>query len=612
MNPTLILMAVRAALRLARAGDQAFGQYARDRDVMLPLVKEVQFSDRDRVRGFFDMNPDLLTADLQPAWKSFNAQPGAPRIPGDFELLAVERVRQETLKNAALAPLADDAAGLWLVKQWSDSTRPVGPLARMVLTIVDVAAEFAAQDPKLFGIGGNAEVLVQALATHVAEMLPDDPDAPLGPRELLGERLAAMFLKASLSALSEHPDALIEQEHVQVLVKSTLPKLVDSFPATLEEQVKWRNVMDALLGPVANEAMSLVAQDPRAYFGRQFGDDGLLGPLTRSYLQSAAELGLDRTFGKAGAVALYKATVSLAAARPELFVGTPDKSSAKLLAGVFADLAVVARDHSPPFDRDLIAQLAATTLETVGREGSTLLDPDKPWEKVLSQTLTPVLASVVQALRTSDSGALKRLRSPASIESFVRILVTQVARTPGMITSTNNVEVNRLVSAVAAAMAADENLLLSQEEWLAIVAAAAEEVAANPGRLLGVSGAGAAGSLLATLLTDLVRVANEQWKEKGRAGGTVLFGPTLKESMLIAIRASASQSAAALLNTARLKDLAEGLTELMAEKLGKFGSKEWLCVYRALIMQVIETGTLATLDETTINAALAAPAGVPA
>jgi hypothetical protein len=121
-----------------------------------------------------------------------------------------------------------------------------------------------------------------------------------------------------------------------------------------------------------------------------------------------------------------------------------------------------------------------------------------------------------------------------------------------------------------------------------------------------------AGSLLATLLKDLVVVANEQWQAQGRAGGTVLFGPTLKEAMLIAIRASASQSAAALLNSARLKELAEGLAKQVSEKLGKYGSKEWLCVYRSLIVQVIETGTLPTLDDTTINAALAAITGAPA
>ena len=38
MDPTLVVMAVRAALRLVRTGEQAFGQYARDRDAILKEV----------------------------------------------------------------------------------------------------------------------------------------------------------------------------------------------------------------------------------------------------------------------------------------------------------------------------------------------------------------------------------------------------------------------------------------------------------------------------------------------------------------------------------------------------------------------------------------------
>jgi hypothetical protein len=359
--------------------------------------------------------------------------------------------------------------------------------------------------------------------------------------------------------------------------------------------------------------MTVVAQNPRAFFGQRFGDDGLLGPLTRTYLMKAAEQGLDATFTKAGVVSLYRATLAFAAARPDLFIGTPDDATERFLTAVFQDLATVTRNHSPPFDTNLLAQLGATTLEIAGRQASTLIDPTKPWENVLGQMLTPVVAATVNALRTGNSGGLKQLASPASIEAFIRIIVTQIARTPGMITSTGNVEVNRLVAAVAAAMAADENLLLTQDDWLTIVAAAAEEVAANPGRLLGIKGTGTDGTLLSIVLGDLIKVASEQWKKSGREGGAVLFGPTLREAVIVAIRASAGQAADAMFNAAKLKQLATQITTLVAEKAGKYGSKEWLCLYRVLITQVILTGALADpLDETTINAALADALGVRA
>ncbi|MET0657418.1 MAG: hypothetical protein ABW110_04580 [Steroidobacteraceae bacterium] len=611
MNPTLVIMAVRAALRLARSGEQAFGQYARDRDAMLPLIASVQFPQVDVVRGFFLMNENLVSATVRPAWEALKkAGPGV--IPRDFDLVAAEYARAQALQDPAIKPMADEFAGWWVVKQWGRGKEPPGPLARVVLTIVDVAAEFAAHDPKLFGVGGNAEVLVRALATHIAELVPDDTNN-LGPKNLLGERLVGLFLKSALRALSEHPEALVEQQHVQQLVKSTLPKLVDALPATLAEQVKWREVMDTLLGPVAAEAMTAVAQDPRAFFGRRFGDEGLLGPLTRTYLLKAAEQGLDQTFTKAGVVTLYRATLAFAAARSDLFIGKPADASDRFLATVFQDLVAVAKDHSPPFDGNLLAHLGASTLEIAARQGSALLDPTKPWDSVIAKTLTPVVAATVRALRSGNSGGLKQLASPTSLEAFIRIIVAQIARTPGMVTSSDNGEVNRLVAAIAATMAADDNLLLSQDDWLVIVAAAAEEVAANPDRLLAVKATGSDGTLLATLLRDLILVAGEQWKKNAREGGTVLFGATLREAMVIAIRASAGQAVDAMFNAAKLKQLAAQITTLVAEKAGKYGSKEWLCLYRVLIMQVIHTGALAEpLDEITINAALAAATGVPA
>jgi hypothetical protein len=608
VNPTLVLMAVRAALRLGRAGQQAFGQYARDRDAMLPLLNIVQFPKRDLVRGFFEINPDLISSDLRGYWESFIRKQGARRLAGDFDVVAAEYVRLQALEDAKVKPLADEFAGLWMVQQWSRGEEPPGPVARVVLTIVDVAAEFAAHDPTLFGVGGNAEVLVKALATRVADLVPDTADA-LGPRNLLGERLAGLFLKAGLGALSEHPEAIVEDAHLQRLVASTLPKLVESLPATLDKQVKWRNVVESLLGPVASEAMRTVVENPQAFFGGKFGDDDLLGALTRTYLLKAADVGLQDVLTKAGAVQLYKATVQLAAARPELFIGKADDASEEFVAAVFHDLALTLELSVGPLDRQLIATLAATTIETAAREGASLLDPGKPWRNVVSQTLTPVVAALAEALRAGESGALMRLRSGANVEAMVRIVVAQMARTPGMITSTDNIEVNRLVSAIAGAMAKDEHLLLSHEDWMGILAIAAQEVAANPGRLVGVTGSGAAASLLATLLSDLLFVASEQWKQNGRAGGTVLFGATLREAMLITIRATAGQSAAALLNAAKVKELAAQLTELVATKAGRYGSKEWLCLYRALIMQVVESGSVAQLDEATIDAALAA-AGV--
>jgi hypothetical protein len=234
-----------------------------------------------------------------------------------------------------------------------------------------------------------------------------------------------------------------------------------------------------------------------------------------------------------------------------------------------------------------------------------LLDPDKPWQNLLASTLTPTLTAIADALKQHDTGAAKRLVSGDALKEMVRIVVAQIARTPGMVTSTDNAEVNGLVSAVAGAMAQDANLLLSHDDWMQILAIAAEEVAANPGRLIPKKIGGAARNLLAELLGDLASVAADQWKQRGRTG-SVLFGPTLREAMTIALRAAAGNSAAALANRAGLKDLAVKLSDLVAARPDQLGSKEWLRLYRALIVKVLESGAIKKIDDTIVRTVLSA------
>ena len=85
MNPMLVVMAVRAALRLARTGEQAFGQFARDRAVMLPMIKKVEFPATDVIRGVLLANEALMNPSAKDAWDSFRKRPGAKPVAGETE-----------------------------------------------------------------------------------------------------------------------------------------------------------------------------------------------------------------------------------------------------------------------------------------------------------------------------------------------------------------------------------------------------------------------------------------------------------------------------------------------------------------------------------------------
>lgn len=590
MDPTIVMMGVQAAVRLGRAGHTAFEQHARDRDVLLPMVNAVKISPRAEMMVFLEVNSDDISEDLRGYWDSFRGR--GPHLAGDIDMMASEYFRIVSLKNHGAQAFADEAAGYWMVSQWGKDG-PVGPLGRIVVTMADVALEFAAHDPTLFGISGRAEPVIKALALHLADLVPDDTD-DLGAKNLLGERLAGIFLRASLKAMSDHPEALIEEQHLQMLVKNTLPKLLEQLPDGLDLPPK-RDVIEALLGPVANAALATLADRPVAFFGSHFDADEPLGALTRTFLLKAADIGLGQTFTKAGAVELYRSALRLAAARPELFLGAPGDAADKLVTALFQGLAGTLEQHSPPFDHATVTELLVTTVDAIGASSGLVLDANKPWDHVFGQVLSQVLGALGESLRTGDRGALMRLKSGDGLRKFVRIVLDQAAKTPGMMVEGSE-DVQRIVAAVAGAMAKDEYLLLSGDDWLIILAVAAEEVAANPARLFGLKSDAAATDIATPLIESLLLVASTQWKDLGRSGGTVLFGPTLREAIVVTLRTASGNAKAAFDNRVMLRQLVEVLNGIVAANPGYYGSKEWLRVYRVLILRVLQDGALGTID----------------
>jgi hypothetical protein len=161
-----------------------------------------------------------------------------------------------------------------------------------------------------------------------------------------------------------------------------------------------------------------------------------------------------------------------------------------------------------------------------------------------------------------------------------------------------------MVGSVASAMAADEHLLLAPEDWLAIAAVAAEEAAANPQRLFDSDAATPGDSVGAQLIQDLLSVAGPGFVQGRRAGG-VLFGMTLREAIIVTLRAAAGNVKAAADTRAAVKQLANVLADLVQAHRDQFGSKEWLFLYRSLLPRVLQGSAFAGLTPQQANQLLA-------
>jgi hypothetical protein len=560
------------------------------------------FRQIDFIRNtFFPDHADLLTG--SGAFAKYWSGTAPTAVPGAMEALyigAVKLFAEDQAKKKQVSPRRGvEIGGAVMIKQWGDGKGPVGPIGRMVLTMADIGLEFVGANPSLLGVGGNGEKLLGALATNLSDMIPDDGDA-MGPKSQLADRFVGIFLRAGLQTLNDQPGLVVREDHLQQLIRNTLPPIIAALPSGLAEQSRWRDVADALLGPAASAAISTVAANPAAFLGATFDPNRAIGALTQAMLKQAATTGLKEEFTEAGFIGLYQAALGVAAARPELFLGRPGTSADQLASDLFAKVAGTLKTAAPPFNSDLGTALAVDVLDTVKQDGPRFFEKEGPWENTVGTMALQVIDGLKVGLTDPASGGIKSVLSQQQLVELAHTFLAQAAKTPGMVAG-ESTELQAIVGGVAKAMAEDKDLLLAPDDWLAIASVAAEEAAANPQRLFKINATTPAGAIGSEVIKDLLSVAAVELAKGGRKGGGVLFGATLREAITVALRSAAGNAKAAVDNQAALKGLAETLSDLVRTHPEQYGSKEWLSLYQSLIGRVLHGGPIGPLTEAEIR-----------
>ncbi len=686
MTPAMIFFAIQAAIRLGRAGNQSLLQYARDREVLLPSVIQVPVGRKETIRARI-MNSGNVPEALQESWIRFVNTPEKDIKLRDYEAIETYMISldgADSQNKPRLDSEAKDAAtAYWMVRQWSENKAPIGPGGRFALAIANVAIDYVALEPSLFGANGRAEPLIKALAENFKDLIPDNVDE-LGSRNQAGERLAQLFFQGGLKAIAAHPEAIFEEAHLKDLVADVLPVLANRLPTKSEDIFK-RDALLELAESVSQAAVGSLAKNQEAFLGRKFADGKALGALTRVFLLQVAQDGIDKTLQKQGMLSFYQASLALIGERPELVAGKEDHEIQDFLRPMVAGVAKLLSNHKGGFDEAALRTLAGDALLIAAHNSTVFLRADDDWSKVLENSLDPILSALKTSLDAGNPVALKRLVSGDGLLVFARIVLTQVAKTPGMLTGSNaekkkiddmvkalaeamtqdqallltkegwftivevaattsgvallpeivkqmrthlidadgapknplanndflvalirilleqvaarpgivldadKAELQRIVATIARAIATDKDLLLTREDWLAVASSVATEAASNPGRLFGFDPKAPQTALVEPLIQGLLRVAAEQWRGAIQVPGPkpVLFGATLREAILTVCTVAAGNVAAALANAAKIDELAKGLARVVADVPQRFGSKEWLRLYRLLLPDIV-------------------------
>ncbi len=595
MDPALIVLGIRAVVRVSRTASAAYAQYVRDRAVLLPSLDYPPFGTLDFIRDML-AEPDERWRILGdgPLAGSWDADTNAPRrdVPGAEEALYLAAVQIFAQRRAVAAKLAPErgaeVAGEQLIAQWGKDEGPMRPLGRLVSVLADVALEFVGANPGVLGVGGNGEKLLGAFAANLAELIPDDA-ADRGPRSQFAEQVVGIVLRAGLDTLSRKPETVAGSRTLQQLVRTIVPPVVRQLPATLSEQSRWRDVVESLLGPAAGAAIATVAVEARALPGPEAGG-GALGALTQAMLEEANRQGGASRLTEAGWVGLYRTALGLAVERPELF-GRTDAPLATAQA-LFRGVGAVLGGAPPPFDGDLGGDVAVAALEAV-RTGGTRGVDGAAWPQGVAALVGQVTAGIAAGLYDPASGPRGPL-SRRQLGDLARLFVTQAARVPGLVAGAGQ-ELGGLVETVARLIARDEHGLLAPDDWLSIASTAANEGLAQPGRLFDAAHGGPGVAAVTALLSAAAAADRTQ--------GDVLFGTTLRDATVAALRAAAGSTAKPARTEAAIRDLAVRLTAIARDRPGRVGSAQWLSLFRSTVAGVIEAGAV-HLDDRRVDALL--------
>jgi len=613
MSTTLIVGGVQAILRAAQAGADLYSEHARDHDVFLPNLELPAGSRSIQLHSFCMDNPQLASSvpQLAAIWDAVNKELNSTApidIDNAYTAMLKHKAKIQLIEEGRESGDADREADLLasgrMIEQWRKERKPPSPLIRMALTLTDIGLEYVSANPTILGVSTSGEKLIVSFATHMSSLIPDDV-REFGPVTDFADRLVGIFLRAGLGTLSSNSSAVFKDEDIAKLLVGVAKPIVDALPNDIAQQIQYRDLVDVLAGPSAEAAFRLLAENTESYLGKDFANDKALGVVTSALfeeVQTTVENGtIVDVFGEQGLIRLYQAGLGVAVQQPGLFLADDSDAKKELFKDLISGTASILIAH-PRLKGPIGASLGAMAVTAVGNNAAGLmrLAPDEPWEKI---TVT-----VIRQLTTGLSDALSNQKNPITLFSdeqliqFGRVVLQQVAQTPGMLGAERS-EVQSIVTGIAQTMVADDNLLLSAHQWIGLAGVMANRAASNPSRYFGLTIDDQGDALAVQVVSSVLKVAGETWSAAGRKKESLLFGETLEAIVESSVDALTGNVTAIVQNRNLVGEFLRMLVEDAAGNPSKYGSEGLLNLFGLSIGKVMASGTLPTGDE--INQALA-------
>ncbi|MFQ3249340.1 MAG: hypothetical protein ACI9O6_001148 [Glaciecola sp.] len=586
MSIDLTIFAINSLVRLGKSGMDAYDAAARNEDILFPNLKQIRLDFPASIDHYFNLahNRHYVRGDDAPYSQHwfFDGQYSRPKEDAQsLDALMILATQIEAKKGKTFMASRTGPAAI-LVKTWKEGNQPLSPMARIALVGADVALEYVGNNTGSVG-GGNGAKLISAYAKSLADQLPNDGN--LSSKDKVRETLSGILLRAGFDTIAKHPNWVTNEDHLVALIKSTVDPLTEAFPLDTDSQVvEFEALQNVLMGPAADALLNTLAEHQSAFLGTDFAPDKALGAITKALFVNAKEIGLDNQFSKQGLVSLYKASLEVVATQPSLFFDNDGSAKEQLISDAFSSMAGVLSKAEYPFDRQTGVDLAKVSMAAMSKNLAKFADNNKPWEQTSAAILSNMMDTMLPII--GKKGALKNVFSEAQLFEYGRIMLIQMSKSPSMLVHKDKEVYSGLVVAMASAMSADKKLLLSSDDWLKIVAVAAQEAATNPMRLFDLDPDNPKEVLAGELMKVMLDAAAEFATTQGNK--SVLFGQVLADTMEILLSACSGNVSAARAKIGKIKKVMKKINVFMSTRHEKFGSKEFLVIFRRLLENTLD------------------------
>src|SRR5262245_6342564 len=466
----LIMLAIRAAIRIAEQARHAFADSLRSAAITLPLPDFPAAPDLSSIENFYrdGDGKEFFAANLRVrALVGKVADKGPRALTGDEDkelhalfdehtLLFRARAGQVVSTGgaeslAAIGMTDEDLVVLVSVRQWRKGHDPNPTvLRRLAGTLVNIAVDYAVSMPDL----ANSSSARARLLREFLVQFQDVDFVETAPTELV-----PMMATSLLDFMSVHPDLLGKDRRGQVLVQHAAGAVYATLTAslqaglTLSEKDQRIELANGIFRALLRGAASAAADEPELFLRASSpAEQDLLRSVAGALMDSLGETAAgdpDRAFGSEAFARVAQAALPAVGRVPELAV----KGGSPFRTGLVRTTAV-----------DVAAVLAE--------------NPGSPLDA------STILPEVLRLVLVNTAGNLDAL-APAGLDHPEKQLLVVAAK-----------EVLRAVAAAPPAGAA-WRAGFAEDEALRIVGVVVEEAAQNPGWV--------AGSIKDPLIAEVVR-----------------------------------------------------------------------------------------------------------